>query len=87
MKSKSSKIRTAAAIAAQNQAQETVRRMLKLSIVTLHDEFGFGRDRLAHYIDAFNRICGEAEHDEVFWGHVDQIVAGLGVQTKAEREG
>lgn len=88
MKSKSSKIRTAAALAARNQSNITVRRMLKLTLVILNRIFGFGRERLAQFSTEFNELCKEAETDEVFWGHIDRIVIDeLGVNMEREREG
>ena len=84
MKSRRVKQATVAHMAAQKQATETVRKMLKLTIVTLHDEFGFGSDRLAKFTDAFNRVCAEAETDEVFWAHVDKICDDLNVVMQKE---
>lgn len=86
MNSRRTKNKIIATRAAQLQVTETVRRMLKLTIVTLHDEFGFGRDRLAQFVNAFNAVCSEAETDEVFWGHVDRICESVGVEFVKERD-
>jgi hypothetical protein len=53
---------------------ENFMRYVKLSIVALHEQFGFGHDRAADFLGTISRLAEEAEKDEIFWEHIDKIV-------------
>jgi hypothetical protein len=53
---------------------ENFLRYVKLSIVALHSAFGFGHDRAADFLGTISRLAEEAEKDEIFWKHVDDVV-------------
>lgn len=57
------------------QKEQTMRRIFKIMCVALHDEqFGFGHNRMAKLIAKISEISAEAEHDEIYWNHIDQVV-------------
>lgn len=66
------------------QAQDNVRRLFKLMCLSLHEEFGFGKDRCTRLIGRINALAAEHERDEVYWQHVDSVMRGLGVDFIAE---
>ena len=66
------------------QAQGSVRRIFKLMCASLHEEFGFGKDRLNRLIKRINDLAQEHENDEVYWTHIDRVVQELGVEFIAE---
>ncbi len=53
---------------------ENFLRYVKLSIVALHSAFGFGHDRAADFLGTISRLAEEAEKNEIFWKHVDDVV-------------
>lgn len=53
---------------------EEYNRYLKICAVALHEKFGFGHDRIADFLGELTKLAGEAEKDEVFWKHVDDVV-------------
>lgn len=64
----------------ERQSNEMTRRLFKMACVTLHQEYGFGKDRLNRFIDALEKIATEREQDEVFWAHVDRYCKVLGLE-------
>lgn len=58
----------------QNQQLWQMRRFFKLMCVALHEQFGFGRVRLAQAIAAIEKLSIEHEWDEIFWNHIDRVV-------------
>ena len=66
------------------QAQGNVRRLFKLMCLSLHEEFGFGRDRCNRLIQRINDLAAEHETDEVYWTHVDRVMEEIGVEFIAE---
>lgn len=77
-------IREYAKEAFTKQAQDNVRRMFKLMCLSLHEEFGFGKDRCTRLIGRINSIAAEHEHDEVYWNHVDSVMQDIGVDFAKE---
>lgn len=63
----------------KEQSNAMTRRVFKLFCVSLHQEFGFGKDRLNRLIAKVEDIGAEREQDEVFWGHVDKYCKVLGL--------
>jgi hypothetical protein len=55
---------------------ENFRRYVKLSIVALREQFGFGHDRAADFLGTISRLADEAGKDEIFWEHIDEVVIG-----------
>ncbi len=53
---------------------ENFRRYMKLSLIALREKFGFGHDRAANFLGAISSAAEDAERDEIFWKHVDDVV-------------
>lgn len=68
----------------QKQSNNMTRRVFKLFCVALHQEFGFGKDRLNRTIAKVEEIGGEREQDEVFWAHIDKYITSLGLDFPEE---
>lgn len=66
------------------QAQDNVRRVFKLLCLSLHEEFGFGKDRCTRLIQRINALAKEHEQDEVYWTHVDSVMQDIGVEFEPE---
>lgn len=49
-------------------------RYLKLCAVILHTKFGFGHDRIADFLGAMSKAACDAEKDEIFWKHIDDVM-------------
>jgi len=59
------------------QKAVTMRRFFKLMCVALNQKFGFGHDRLAELLGEISSLSAEAEHDEIFWNHIDRVIGEL----------
>lgn len=66
------------------QAKGSVRRVFKLLCLSLHEEFGFGKDRCTRLIQRINALVEEHEQDEVYWAHVDSVMQDIGVEFEPE---
>ena len=62
--------------------KDVTRRLLQLACVTLHLEFGFGKDRLGRFLMKMNGLMG----DELLWWHIDRLLIDQ-VGLEFEREG
>lgn len=65
--------------------KDVTRRLLKLACVSLHLEFGFGKDRLGRFLMKMNSLMG----DELLWWHIDKLLidqVGLEFDREGERE-
>ena len=63
-------------------ANEFARQNLKIMMVVLHDDFGFGRDRLHKVIDCMKekvRYYDEYDHDGILDYALDRDIRGLGL--------
>lgn len=49
-------------------------RFLKVTCVVLHDDFGFGRQRLEKYIDAIDKLMTENQGNEILWDKIDEVL-------------
>ena len=58
--------------------------MFKLLCLSLHEEFGFGKDRCTRLIQRINALAEEHEQDEVYWTHVDSVMQDIGVEFEPE---
>lgn len=66
------------------QQEETMRRFFKIMCVSLHEEFQFGRDRLARLLERMTAIIDERMNDEAYWYHVDTVLHQLGIEYQDE---
>ena len=66
------------------QAKGSARRVFKLLCLSLHEEFGFGKDRCTRLIQRINALAEEHEQDEVYWTHVDSVMQDIGVEFEPE---
>lgn len=64
----------------QRQAKGNMRRIFKLLCLCLNEEYGFGKHRLSNVIHKVSKLTEEKEYDEVFWTHVDQRMAQIGME-------
>ena len=65
--------------------KDVTRRLLKLACVSLHLEFGFGKDRMGRFLMKMNSLMG----DELLWWHIDKLLidqVGLEFEREGERE-
>lgn len=62
--------------------KDVARRLLKLACVTLHLEFGFGKDRLGRFLMKMNGLMG----DDLLWWHVDKLLIDQ-IGLEFDREG
>ena len=74
------RIRNEVAEHLQNETNNMTRRYFKLFCVTLHQAFGFGKDRLTRLIEKVEEISYEREQDEVFWAHIDRYLKSIGLE-------
>lgn len=58
----------------QKGQNEALMRFLKVNCMILHDDFGFGQQRLAKFIELISKVMGENKGNEIFWDKVDEIV-------------
>ena len=74
------RIRSEVAEEMLKQTNDITTRVFKLFCVSLHQEFGFGKDRLGRVLGRIEDISTEREHDEVFWAHIDRYCKGIGLE-------
>lgn len=72
-------IKTAVAEESRRLEQGNVRRIFKLLCASLHEEYGFGKKRCMRIIDRINKTASEHDHDEVYWHHIDTLMAQMGL--------
>ena len=66
--------------------RDCMRRFFKLACTALHEEFGFGKDRLARFILDTSRNA--ERKDELFWWHTDKLLIDqMGIQFDREEAG
>lgn len=58
----------------------STRRVFKLFCVALHEEYGFGKDRLSNVLGKVSTLCEEKRDDPVFWTHVDKVMEQIGLE-------
>lgn len=56
----------------QNLAQ--MRRWFKLLMVVLHNDFGFGPERLDRVMTGIIKLSDDQKNDPVFWEHTDKLL-------------
>lgn len=62
----------------------SVRRVFKLFCVALHDEYGFGKERLTNVLGKVSAVCDSKQKDPVFWTHVDRAIEQIGLEFSKE---
>ena len=73
-------IRSEVAEEIRRQGEDNTRRLFKLLCASLHEEYGFGKVRCMRMIQRISKLAAEHEHDEVYWTHVDMLMAQLGLE-------
>ena len=68
----------------ERQSRDNMRRIFKLFCLSLNDEFGHGKSRLARLILTVTERAAEHKHDEVFWKHVDDRMEQIGMEFPKE---
>lgn len=51
----------------KREADNIIRKNYAMVLKVLHDEFGFGPERLLRFMDAMDRFCEEANKDELWF--------------------
>lgn len=68
----------------KRQRESSTRRLLKIVCISLHKEFGFGKERLYRLGRMVNEITAEHEDDEIYWTHVDNALEQIGISFDPE---
>ena len=68
----------------EKQGKELIEQILKVSLINLNRNFGFGQQRLIKFIDTVTDMFEEHREDELYWYHVDKI---LKEELKIDMEG
>lgn len=58
----------------EKQSKELIEQILKVSLINLNRNFGFGQQRLIKFIDTVTDMFEEHREDELYWYHVDKIL-------------
>ena len=68
----------------EEQSKKLIEQILKVSLINLNRNFGFGQQRLIKFLDTVTEMFREHMHDELYWYHVDKI---LKEELKIDMEG
>ena len=58
----------------EEQSKALMEQILKVSLINLNRNFGFGQQRLMKFIDTVTEMFEEHREDELYWYHVDKIL-------------
>ena len=58
----------------EKQSKELIEQILKVSLINLNRNLGFGQQRLIKFIDTVTDMFEEHREDELYWYHVDKIL-------------
>ena len=58
----------------EEQSKKLIEQILKVSLINLNRNFGFGQQRLIKFLDTVTDMFREHIHDELYWYHVDKIL-------------
>lgn len=58
----------------EEQSKKLIEQILKVSLINLNRNFGFGQQRLIKFLDTVTEMFREHMHDELYWYHVDKIL-------------
>ena len=68
----------------EEQSKKLIEQILKVSLINLNRNFGFGQQRLIKFVDTVTDMFEEHREDELYWYHVDKI---LKEELKVDMEG
>lgn len=68
----------------EEQSKALMEQILKVTLINLNRNFGFGQQRLIKFLDTVTSMFREHMHDELYWYHVDKI---LKEELKIDMEG
>ena len=68
----------------EEQSKKLIEQILKVSLINLNRNFGFGQQRLIKFLDTVTEMFREHMHDELYWYHADKI---LKEELKIDMEG
>ena len=68
----------------EKQGKELIEQILKVSLINLNRNFGFGQQRLIKFLDTVTDMFEEHREYELYWYHVDKI---LKEELKVDMEG
>lgn len=60
--------------AVTKERDDLTRRLFKVILIALHEEFGFRKVKLARAIYKMNEIIKRSDTDEVYWEHIDRVI-------------
>ena len=63
----------------RKEAEGHTRRLLKIVCIALNETEGFGKQRIARFMDSVTKISDEHMTDIVFWTHADRRLQQIGV--------
>ena len=63
---------------------DIIRRIFKILVIVLNEQYGFGKVRTGRVLAAINEAAADQKKDEVFWAHVDQSVKQIGFDFEDE---
>ena len=66
--------RTAIRRACKDEMKNQNRRLLKLVCIALHEEYGFGRERLYKLVEKIAEISNSRMDHPVYWQHNDKFL-------------
>lgn len=69
-----------------DETARTIRRYMKISMIVLNREFGFGKERLDKFIEGVQSISMLSEDDEEYWMHIDMRLDQLKIRFEQEQE-
>lgn len=58
----------------EEQSKKLIEQILKVSLINLNRNFGFGQLRLIKFLDTVTEMFEEHREDELYWYHVDKIL-------------
>lgn len=66
--------RTAIRRACKDEMKNQNRRLLKFVCIALHEQYGFGRERLYRLIEKISELSTSRVDDPVYWQHNDKFL-------------
>lgn len=66
--------RTAIRRACKDEMKNQNRRLLKPVCIALHEQYGFGRERLCRLVETIAELSNSRTDDPVYWQHNDKFL-------------
>ena len=60
--------------AVEKERADLTRRLFKVMMLALHEQYGFGQQRCMNILGAFTELIKKSDTDEVYWEHIDRVV-------------